>query len=130
MKAKEMEIPEGLVDEIVEEILEETKPNMLSAPKPSKKLKETDLLEDSVDAVKLKSRLQYLENRVEKHTHDYKISAIEVERQIASKFSEFEQDTEKQLIYLQSQLEYLRTAMIKISNEFKQFKESISSQKQ
>ena len=128
MKAKGMNIPEELVDEIVNEILEETKPKMRSEAKP-KAIKEDNLLEDGTDTVKLKSRIQYLENRIEKHVHDYKIGAVEVERQISSKFSEFEQETEKQLIYLQGQLESLRTAMIRLSSEFKQFKESISSQK-
>ncbi len=124
----QVEVPEELVDEIVEEILTEVKPEMQPEFKPSKTRKE-DLLGDTVDIVKLKTRLQYLENRIEKHVHDYKIGAVEVERQIASKFSEFEEGTEKQLIYLQGQLEALRTAMIKMSNEFKQSKESISSQK-
>lgn len=120
----QMEVPDELVDEIVEEILAETE-DKKSAEIPLAKEKFLDN-----DSPKIKSRLQNLENRIEKHVHDYKITAIEIERQIVDKFSEFEQENEKRLIYLQGQLEALREAMIRLSNEFKQSKESISSQKQ
>jgi len=133
MKAKSLDVPDELVDEIVEEVLSETMgKTQLEIPTKKPKLKEPEetLLDSNVsDLVKLKSRIQYLENRIEKHVHDYKTTAIEVERQISDKFSEFEQENEKRLIYLQGQLEALRTAMIKFSNEFKQSKESISLQK-
>ena len=133
MVNKNLEVPDELLDEIVEEVLSETmgKPSS-EAPTKKPKLKEPEEmpLDGNVsDVVKLKSRIQYLENRIEKHVHDYKTTAIEVERQISDKFSEFEQENEKRLIYLQGQLEALRTAMIKFSNEFKQSKESISTQK-
>lgn len=133
----ELAIPNELVDEIVDEILSETtdktpQPENIKKPRtePRKPESEELLDSDAPDFIKLKSRLQYLENRIEKHVHDYKTTAIEVERQIAEKFSELDQGTEKQLIYLQGQLEALRTAMIKLSNEFKQSKENISPQKQ
>lgn len=133
MVNKNLDVPDELVDEIVEEVLSETMGKPLSEiPTKKPKLKEPEemLLDSNVsDVVKLKSRIQYLENRIEKHVHDYKTTAIEVERQIVDKFSEFEQENEKRLIYLQGQLEALRTAMIKFSNESKQSKESISTQK-
>ena len=107
---------------------EETKVKPVSVRSRSKEPEA--LLDSSVsDAVKLKSRIQYLENRIEKHVHDYKTTAIEVERQIVDKFSELEQDNDKRLIYLQGQIESLRDGMIRLSNELKQLKESISSQK-
>ncbi len=124
MKVKsQLEVPDELVDEIVDEILTESE---------HKKSTEMSLAKDKFlddDSPKIKLRLQNLENRIEKHVHDYKTTAIEVERQIVDKFSEFEQENEKRLIYLQGQLGALREAMIKLSNEFKQFKESISSHK-
>ncbi len=134
MVNKNLDVPDELVDEIVEEVLAETM-EKASSETPTKKYKpkeqEETLLDNNLsDAVKLKPRIQYLENRIEKHVHDYKTTVIEVERQIVEKFSEFEQENEKRLIYLQGQLEVLRTAMIKLSNEFKQSKESISPQKQ
>ncbi|MBI2034874.1 MAG: hypothetical protein HYT11_04045 [Candidatus Levybacteria bacterium] len=127
----QLNVPDELVDEIVEEILSETKSKkpMGTAGKP--KQKDELLLDgDLPDVSKLKLRLQYLENRIEKHVHDYKTTAIETERQIVDKFSEFDQENEKRLMYLQNQLEALRNAMIRLSNEFKQFRESISTQKQ
>ena len=133
MVNKGLDVPDDLIDEIVEEVLSETmeKPSS-ETPTKKPKLKEPEemLLDSNVsDLAKLKPRVQYLENRIEKHVHDYKTTAVEVERQISDKFSEFEQENEKRLIYLQGQLEALRTAMIKLSNEFKQSKESISTQK-
>jgi len=128
MKAKDIDIPDDLVDEIVDEILEETKAPVEQLSTKKTKIKEESFLDSEVpDSVKLKSRIQYLENRIEKHVHDYKTTAIEVERQISDKFSEFEQENEKRLMYLQGQLEALRTAMIKLSNEFKQSKEGVKT---
>ncbi len=118
-------VTDELVDEIVEEILTETKAEKLSSVTKPEIFLDSNVPEN----VKLKTRLQNLENRIEKHVHDYKTTAIEVERQIVDKFSEFEHENEKRLIYLQGQVEALRTAMIRLSNEVKQFKESISSQK-
>ena len=133
MVNKNLDVSDELVNEIVEEVLSETmgKPSSETPTKKPKLKEPEEMLQDSnvSDVVKLKSRIQYLENRIEKHVHDYKTTAIEVERQIVDKFSEFEQENEKRLIYLQGQLEALRTAMIKFSNEFKQSKESISTQK-
>lgn len=128
MKAKsQIDVPDEMVDEIVEEILSET---MSKKSSPKTKVEEDTLLDSNVpELIKLRTRIQNLENRIEKHVHDYKTTAIEVERQIVDKFSEVEQQYEKQLIYLQGQIEVLRNAMIKLSNEFRLFKESISSQK-
>lgn len=124
-------IPNELVDEIVEEIVSETLAKKSTSDNVTKfKPKEELFLDSDASELKLKSRIQFLENRIEKHVHDYKTTAIEVERQINDKFSELEQENEKRLIYLQGQLEALRNAMIRLSNEFKQFKESISLQKQ
>ena len=125
MKIKSrLEVPDELVDAIVDEILTESQHKKSTEIS----LTEAKFLDD--DSPKIKSRLQNLENRIEKHVHDYKTTAIEVERQIVDKFSEFDQENEKRLIYLQGQLEALREAMIRLSNEFRKSKESISSQKQ
>lgn len=122
------DVPNELVDEIVEEILAETKAKKTVEIKS--KPKDNSLVDSYLpEPSNLKLRIQNLENRIEKHIHDYKTTAIEVERQIVDKFSEFEQENEKRLIYLQNQLEALRSAMIRVSNEFKRSKESISSQK-
>lgn len=124
MKPKShLEVPSELVDEIVEEILAET-------PKLNPKPEEEDFVDGGdLEISKLRLRIQNLENRIERHTHDYKTTAIEAERQISEKASEVEHQYEQQLMYLQSQIEALRTAMIRLSNEFKKFKESISLQK-
>ena len=128
MKAKYLGVPDDLVDEIVDEILSE-KVKSLKSESKIHKAEEPFLDSEMSELSKLKPRIQNLENRIEKHAHDYKTTAIEVERQIVDKFSELEQENEKRLMYLQGQVEALRTAMIKLSNELKQLKESISSQK-
>ncbi len=130
MKAKDLNISDELVDEIVEEILAETSVGKPSETKTSsvKKFKPEELYDGASD-LKEKSRMPSFENRAEKTIYDYKTTAIEIERQITEKFTEFEQENEKRLMYLQNQLESLRTAMIRLSSDLKQLKEGVSTQR-
>ncbi len=121
MKGKsQVGVSNELVDEIVDEIISETKPN--AYPR-----EEHIFNNDSSELARLKVRLQNIENRIEKHIHDYRTTAIEAERQLSLKADEIEQEYQGQLTHLQSQVETLRSAMIRLGNEFRQFKESISS---
>lgn len=118
MPKSELEIPEELVDEIVEEILESktlTKKSKTQKPK----------VVGSIATDSLLPRMEEIENKLEEYINSYKITATELERQITEKSEELTREQDKQLTYLQGQIENLREAMIRLSGEVKKLKDAI-----
>jgi len=123
------EVDEKLLDEIANEIVKKIAypPKQESGDENSGKpnsMKFGKLHADSVYSRQLAFRLEDLENKVDNFLNDYKIAIAEMEKLLIGKFEEFSDQREKQLLYLQGQVENLRTAMIKLGNEFKRIKEN------
>jgi len=120
------DIPDELIDEIVEEILSKglfKKAEVKSTIEPKPKSLPVD------NVAKLHTKIEVLEDRLDEYISGYKITATEIERQITEKSEELTKEQEKQLTRLQGQIEDLRASMIRLSNEFKRFKESLSFQR-
>ena len=77
------------------------------------------------EIIKLKNRIANLEDRLEKYINSFKIVAVEVERELTEKWEELNKENEKQNIELRGQIEDLRGALIRLSNELKNIKETI-----
>lgn len=106
------EITDSLVEEIVDEILK------------TEKIVEGDGVK-SDDVSRLKNRISNLENRLEKFISNFKTVVVEVDRQLTEKWEELNKGEEKRVLSLQGQIEDLRTALIRLSNELKSIREVI-----
>ena len=115
---KKLAVDDELIDSIVEEVLKGKAPRI------------TEKQEKFPTDDKLPSRIAALENRLEKYIENYKINATELERQITERYEELNEENEKRVLQLQSQIETLRTAMIKLSNELKAMKSTQTGQDQ
>jgi len=118
------EVDDELVDEIVDEILNSREQ---SNGMPAKKMPTGEILQrhNLGEMVKLKSRVFALENRLEKYINSFKITAVEVEREISERNKNLDEDNEQQILSLQGQLANLRTAVIRLSNDVKRLKETM-----
>jgi len=121
---EEFEIDNQFVDEIVDVILDSREQ---SKGMPAKRIPTEEILQRSNlgEMVKVKSRISALENRLEKYINSFKITATEVEREISERYKNLNEDNEQQNLHLQGQLEDLRSAMIRLSNEVKRLKETL-----
>lgn len=72
-----------------------------------------------IEIAKLKNRVSSLEHRVEKYIKNLELSAIESGRLTSEKSEEIKDENEQMLLNLQGQVEELRTAMIRLSNQVK-----------
>ena len=66
-----------------------------------------------------------MENRLEKFISNFKTVVVEVDRQLTEKWEELNKGEEKRVLSLQGQIEDLRTALIRLSNELKSIREVI-----
>ena len=73
---------------------------------------------------KLEKRIEALENRVEKYIGSFKIVATESGRSITEKTETLKRDVDSDIVGLRGELDELRTAMIRLSNEVKKMRES------
>lgn len=108
------EVNSELVDEIVDEILKSRDVENYGGKGSG-----------SNEILKLKNRTASLEDRLNKYINNFKTVAVEVERELTEKWEELNRENERQTIELQGQIEDLRTALIRLSNEMKNIKESI-----
>jgi len=111
-RLKEGDITEEIADEIVKLVLK-SKPSTEANAVEKKNLD---------DIAKLKQRIFSLENRVEKYIKNFKIVATEAERHLTERAEEISKENEQTIVNLQAQIEDLRTAMIRLSNEVKKIK--------
>jgi len=116
-------IDDKLVDEIVDEILDSTRPAKGISPREIP-TEETLQRHSLGEVARLKSRISALENRLEKYVNNFKTTAVEVEREISERNKNLDEENERQILRLQGQLEDLRSAMIRLSNEVKRLKET------
>ncbi len=107
------EIDSELVDEIVDEILK------------SKDITDGGNPSGPKEIVKLQNRIANLENRLEKYINSFRTVAVEAERNLTEKWEDLIRENERQTIKLQGEIEDLRTALIRLSNEMKNIKEVI-----
>lgn len=107
--------------DLVEEIANEITETILSS-RNYENLQKRNFAE----IVKLKNRIKNLEQRLEKHINNYKITATEIERQITERTENSNQEIEKRIANLIGQIEDLRSAMIRLSNEIKKIKEEVN----
>ena len=70
-----------------------------------------------MEILRLKNRINALENRMEKYIKNFKIASIEANRLISEKAEEARDENEQMLFDLQGQIEDLRAAMTRLSNE-------------
>lgn len=70
----------------------------------------------------LKNRITNLENRLDKLIKSFKINTVEAERLVSEKYEELNHMNEQTIMNLQGQMEDLRSAMIRLSNEVKKIK--------
>jgi chromosome segregation ATPase len=102
-------VDDELVDEIVDEVLKSQRP----------------FKSKSDEIGKLKARIADLEHKLDKYISSFKLNATESVRRISEVDETLTSENEKQLIALQGQLNDLRTAMIRLSNEVKKLKEKL-----
>lgn len=122
-KLEDAQVDDELIDEIADEILDS-----LKRDQPTFKI--GDLQRRNLSGmVKLQTRITNLENRVEKCIKSFKINATESVRQISETERSLENENEQQTIRLQGQIEDLRMAMIRLSNEVKRIREILSPSK-
>ncbi len=118
-KRQDLQVDDELIDEIVDEILKEgvvaKKPDYHKGGKKSSNIFHGDL-----------NKIESIERKLDDHINDYETTIVEIERQITEKSHDSTEDFERQLMHMQGQIEDLRTAMIRLSGEFKKFKESSS----
>jgi hypothetical protein len=112
-------IDDKLIDEIVDEIV--------STITEREKIPYEDVIEkrNLSEIVKLKERISALENRVEKYINSFKLVAIETERLISERIENLTEENLGQIAHLQTQIEDLRHAMIRLSNEVKKIAEKL-----
>src|SRR3989338_1086982 len=117
---EEVGIDDKFVDNIVDEILN-------SLEKDGGKLRVYDLQKRNLaDVARLKARIVNLENRVEKYIGNFKVSSVEVERELSESRRNLEDEYDSQMMHMQTQMENLRTAMIKLSAEVNKIKDILS----
>jgi len=129
--AKEGKTADQIADEIVELLLSSAASADSKRFEKFGKIKtkigglKTNALErrNLMEIVKLKSRINSLENRVEKYIRNFKISATESNRLVSEKTENLGEGIEERILNLQGQIEKLRTAMIRLSSEVKNLKE-------
>lgn len=117
---------ENLLDKLADEIAE-LATNSEKIERVMKILEEQDAIEkrNSNDIINLKEKISILEGKLNKFLEDFKISVVEAEREITERHEKILNDMDKQIVRLQSQIEDLRTAIIRISNEVKNLKERL-----
>lgn len=115
-----------LADEIADVLLEYVNAKSgLNARKGIKKTKKRALKvsgmerRNLMEIAKLKNRMSALENRTEKYIKSFKLSSVEAGRLVSEKAEEAKDENEQMLFDLQGQIEDLRAAMVKLSNEIK-----------
>lgn len=116
-KMKQNIIPDEIVDEIVDEILREMKPEKTE----TKSVRVTREPRTEVDH--LRNRIAELENRMNKLVENFKIIAVETSREISERVNGILEENDQQITNLESQIEALRTAMIRLSSRLKQLEE-------
>ncbi|MEM5801832.1 MAG: hypothetical protein QXQ18_00370 [Candidatus Aenigmatarchaeota archaeon] len=123
---KMMPKTENLLDKLADEIAE-LATNSEKIERVMKILEEQDAIEkrNSNDIINLKEKISILEGKLNKFLEDFKISVVEAEREITERHEKILNDMDKQIVRLQSQIEDLRTAIIRISNEVKNLKERL-----
>lgn len=126
-------IIDQVADEIVETLLSSTVDDSKRLKKRSKgkikggktkrlaeRSKERGLdKKNLIEIAKLKNRMVAMENRMDKHVKNFRIAAIEAGRLVSEKSEEAREENEQLLMNLQDQIEDLRIAMIKLSNNVK-----------
>lgn len=115
------EIDDKFIDEIVDEIVD------VSSLAGREKITLDDAIQkrNLSEIVKLKERIAALENRVEKYINSFKLVAVEAERLTSEKTESLNEENLRQIAHLQGQIEDLRSAMIRLSNEVKKIAEKL-----
>jgi len=62
---------------------------------------------------------------VEKYINSFKLVAIEAGRSVTEKSEALNEENQWQITHLQGQIEVLRSAMIRLSNDLKEMKEKL-----
>jgi predicted secreted protein len=117
VKKESLEIDDEFIDSVVDEVVKSMKHK-------AEKLTEGQKKAYWEEIVKLRSRVATLENRVEKYISSFKTNSVENVRNMSQISEELSSESEKQILDLQTQLEALRTAMIRLSSEVRKIKES------
>lgn len=76
----------------------------------------------SKDIDVIKNRIAILENRLNKLVNNFRIDIVEAERMITQKAEELNNENDQRITNLVSQVENLRGAMIRLSNDVKEIK--------
>ena len=117
--------PEILTDSMIDEISDEIVESLLKSGVVRREKEEmhgNDGVLDDTKAAKIKNRIKELEGRLDSHINDFKVVSIETERMITEKVESMNEESERQILALQEQIEDMRTAMIRLSNEIKRMK--------
>ncbi|MBI4009703.1 MAG: hypothetical protein HY361_00715 [Candidatus Aenigmarchaeota archaeon] len=120
-KTEELGIDEKFIDSIVDEVLrskdlgvQEISEGYVSDPNLKKEIS------------KLKAKIVALENKLGNYANNYKISTVEIDRQMTEQREDLVNELEKQVVELRGQIEDLRTAMVRLGSEVRRIKDSFS----
>lgn len=104
-------IDEKFIDEIVEELA---------------RSEDLSKYRNNGELDKLKNRMDEIEIKLNKFMGNFNAVAVGVERQLTEKYKVINSENEQKIMNTQSQIENLRMAMIRLSNEIKKIRDALS----
>lgn len=123
MPSKQLEIPDELIDEIVNEVLDSI-PKQGKILQPVEKPQKIPVAKTVVphDAANIGKRIDELENNLQKLWKEVGIIGIESGRELNEKIEDLKKENEDQIMQLEEQINFLRNTLAKLSNELKKRK--------
>lgn len=103
-----------VVDELANEIVD----LLSNSQKFSKFLEKMDSQTPS-KANDIESRFENIEQKLNKLIHNFKIVSVELERMSTAKIKNLQQERDEEMMRMQSQIEQIRQAVMKLASEIK-----------